>query len=143
MNSIIKCVSALLLMGSITTSCGSAKDANSEEILTGTTWELSAIKGQKVDASKYSRGLPYIAFTKDNKVSGNSGCNGYGGTYNLNDEGGINISQLIATKMFCEGVNENEFFTAIEEVDMTKIDQDKLVLMKGVDEVMTFIPTKK
>lgn len=143
MKNIIKSLSAFILIGSLSASCGTAKDANSEEILTGTTWELSSLNGTKIKASDYNREVPYINFSQDNKVSGNSGCNGFSGTYNLNDKGGINIGQVVATKMFCEGVKENEFMKAIDESDMTKIDTDKLILMKGVDETMVFTATDK
>lgn len=143
MKNIIKSLSVFILFGSLAVSCGSAKDATNEEALTASTWKLTSLNGAKISDSDYSRGVPYINFSQDNKISGNGGCNGFSGTYNLNDEGGINVSQIAATKIFCEGAKENEFFKAIEESDMTKIDADKLILMKGVDETMIFTATDK
>lgn len=112
------------------------------ELLTGTSWQLSELNGNAVDASAYSRNLPYITFATDNKVTGNSGCNSFGGSYNLNDAGGMNISQVMATKMFCEGVNESDFFNTLDKVTMSKAKKDKLILMNGVDEIMVFVPKK-
>jgi heat shock protein HslJ len=120
-------------------SCGSTKEVEPLAILTGSTWQLSTINGTSVDASAY-RTLPFINFTTDNKVMGNGGCNSFSGSYNLNDEGGINLSQLVSTKMACEGVNEAEFITTLEKANMTKIDPDKLTLLTGVDEVLVFVP---
>lgn len=128
-------ISTLLLSG-----CGGAKGADATAVLTSGTWQLQSIEGTMLSETGYSRGLPHITFTTDNKVNGNSGCNGFGGSYNLNDEGGINISQVIATKMYCEGVKENEFFKALEEAETAVIKEDKLVLMKGIDEVLVFVP---
>lgn len=125
----------------IAASCGSTKEVEPTAILTGQTWQLSSINGTAVDASAY-REVPYVTFTADNKIAGKGGCNGFGGSYNLNDEGGINISQIVSTKMDCDGVNENDFFMTLEKANMTKIDPDKLVLMNGVDEIMVFVPKK-
>lgn len=123
----------------IATSCGSTKEVEPTAILTGKTWQLSSINGNAVNASAF-REIPYVSFTADNKIAGKGGCNSFSGSYNLNDEGGINISQIASTKMACDGVNENDFFMTLEKANMTKIDPDKLTLMNGVDEIMVFVP---
>lgn len=122
-------------------SCRSTKATMPVDVLTSGTWELSTLNGTTVQASDFGRSLPYISFSTDNKVTGNGGCNTFSGSYNLNDEGGINISQVIATKMYCEG-KEPEFFTALNNANMTKAVDDKLVLLNGMKEVMTFIRKK-
>jgi len=123
-------------------SCSSTKAVSPTEIITGTTWELSSINGKKAEAVNYNKGLPGAIFTTDNKVSGYAGCNQYSGSYNLNDEGGINVSQVISTKMFCEGNGENDYLKALQEADAAEVDKDKLVLLKGVDEILVFVPKK-
>jgi len=112
------------------------------ELLTASTWQLSEMNGKSIDATGYSRGLPEVSFTTDNKVSGNSGCNGFSGSYNLNDTGGMNISRVMATKMYCDGVNEGDFFAALEKVTMSKAEKDKLTLFTGTDEILVFVPKK-
>lgn len=124
------------------TGCRSAKTTQPMDLLTQTAWELSSINGKKVDAASLPNGVPTATFDKEHKISGNSSCNGYGGSYNLNDEGGMNISQIMATKMYCEGSIENEYFKAIEKVNMAKVEKDKLTLMEGVDERLVFVPKK-
>jgi len=124
---------------SVFTSCSTTK-AMPVEILTTTTWQLAEINGNGINVDSYKRGIPSITFTTDNKVTGNSGCNNFSGSYNLNDVGGMTISRVIATKMFCDGVNESEFFNALDKVTMSKTTKDKLTLMNGVEEVIVFVP---
>lgn len=124
----------------ILTSCKTSQASIPADILTATTWQLTHIDGKPLEASAYSREIPYINFTTDNKVTGNSGCNGFSGSYNLNDMGGMNISRVAATKMYCEGVKEGEFFEMLERVTMSKARKDKLMLFGGTKEVLTFVP---
>ncbi|OYQ37233.1 hypothetical protein CHU92_08560 [Flavobacterium cyanobacteriorum] len=127
----------------IALACGSTKEVDPRAILTGSTWELSAINGNPANPSAFSRGLPYVTFTADNKMMGKGGCNRFSGPYNLNTEGGINMGPLTSTKMACEGVNENEFFAALEKAKIAKIDTGKLTLLNGVTEVLVFVPRNK
>lgn len=124
---------------SLLTACSSTKAVAPVSVLTGKTWQLASINGNAVDASAY-REIPFVTFTTANKVTGKGGCNSFSGSYNLNNEGGINISQVASTKMACEGVNEHEFFTTLEQANMTKINADKVVLLNGVKEIMVFVP---
>lgn len=123
-------------------SCSSAKSGSVAGTLTSTSWELASINGKDADPSNYNSGLPVAQFSPDNKISGNGGCNRYNGSYNLNDEGGINISQMASTKMFCPGEGEGEYLKALESADAASVEKDKLVLYRGVDEVLVFIPKK-
>ena len=43
-----------------------------------------------------------IVFGEDGKVSGNVGCNGFGGDYTV-DGNTITFGQIVSTLMFCEG----------------------------------------
>ena len=44
-----------------------------------------------------------IVFGEDGKVSGNVGCNGFGGDYKV-DGNTITFRQIVSTLMFCEGL---------------------------------------
>jgi heat shock protein HslJ len=132
-------IASLLILFTALMSCGNTKSTMPAENLVGKTWQLSSINGKAVNAPASGRELPYITFTTDNKAMGNSGCNNFSGSYNLNDEGGLNISQVMATKMFCEGVDEGGFFDALDKVTMSKVEKDKLTLMDGTAEVLVFV----
>lgn len=131
----------IMLFAITLASCGSAKEADPIAILTSKNWQLQSINGSAVDASQYSRGLPDATFSSDNKIMGSGGCNSYSGSYNLNDEMGVNISQIISTKMACDAMaGETAYFDALNKVNMAKIDADKLILMRDVTEVLVFVP---
>ena len=123
-------------------SCGSTKSGSVLDSLTDTNWELTTINGKPAVETNYNSGLPVAYFSKDNKITGNGGCNRYNGSYNLNDEGGINISQMASTKMFCPGEGEGDYLKALESADGATVEKDKLVLLKGVDEVLVFKPKR-
>lgn len=137
----MKKLSILLLMGVIA-GCGGTKNAMPIDVLTGSEWELSKINGNTAAVADYGRELPYVIFSKDSKISGSGGCNQFSGSYNLNEENGVNISQIISTKMACNGDGERVFFTALDNVNMAKIDKHQLVLLNGPKEVATFVPKK-
>lgn len=124
------------------TGCRTTQATMPAELLVGTTWELAEINGKPVSVSSSDRPRAFINFSADNTVAGNSGCNTFGGSYNLNDEGGMNISQVMSTKMFCEGIDEQGFFGNLEKVTMSKAQKDRLVLYNGVDKVLVFVPKK-
>lgn len=128
-----------ILLFSVTLfSCGSALTGREMDILTMGSWQLETINGKPAANEGFANGLPVANFSKDLKITGNNGCNRYGGSYNLNDESGISISKLFSTKMFCNGKSEKEFMDALAAVDVAMISADKLVLMKDVQEVLVF-----
>jgi heat shock protein HslJ len=129
----------LALMGALATSCGTTKGGSPNELLTAGNWKLESINGKAISDADFANGAPVANFSIDNKITGNGGCNRYGGSYNLNDEGGINISQVISTKMFCEGAaGEATYLDALNKVNMAKIDMDKLTLLHDTEEVLVF-----
>jgi len=142
MKAFIMGLSAALVMV-LAPACSSTKSTDvSVNLITATSWELSTINGKQADATNYNSGLPVANFSTDNKITGKSGCNSYSGSYNLNDEGGINMSEFISTKMFCPGQGESDYLKALNTVNVAHIDKDKLVLLNGVEEVLVFVPKK-
>lgn len=119
-------------------SCRSAHASGDSEYLTEGNWVLETIKGKPAADVGFANGLPNAVFTTDLKITGKNGCNSYGGVYNLNVEGGMNISKVFSTKMACPGNGEKEYMDALNTVNMTKINKDKLVLLKDVEEVLVF-----
>lgn len=127
----------------LVTGCKTAPKANaSKESLTSSGWELSSIGGKSATAVDYPKGMPDAIFTSDNKISGNGGCNRYGGSYTLDAEGKLTISQLFSTKMFCQGVAENEYMKALERANRVKIEGSNLVLYYENEQVLIFVPKK-
>ena len=80
----------------------SAPEAETSVTLAGSEW---ALKG--TDAS------PYIQFKADGTVSGNGGCNQFGGTFSA-DANRLSFGPMRATKMACPALKaEQEFFSAL------------------------------
>lgn len=120
------------------TSCRSAHASGDTELLTEGNWVLESLNGKPASEIGFANDLPNAVFSTDLKVTGKNGCNSYGGVYNLNVEGGINISKVFSTKMACPGNGEKEYMDALNSVNTAKIDKDKLVLLKDVTEVLVF-----
>ena len=74
---------------------------------------------------------PFVRFGEDGRISGNGGCNGFGGDYTLAG-GTIEISQLTMTMMACAGEtvmdHERLFLRALEEAAHFERDGTRLVL---------------
>ena len=103
--------------------------------LTGKIWQLTTIDGNAVNPDKAT-----ISFDFDkNRVGGNGGCNGFGGTLSSNN-GEIKISQIISTKMFCENGSdvENKYLPKLEQVNKYQIADGKLQLLSSDKIVLEF-----
>jgi putative lipoprotein len=73
-----------------------------------------------------------IEFTNDGTVSGNSGCNGFGGTYEIKDAQ-IAFSAIVSTLMACDDprmAQENAVFQVLKDNVDYKIDGKTLTLTK-------------
>lgn len=133
---------SLLLLTIAMVGCSSTKGNNEKKVITSTAWELFSINGSTIDSADYDRGVPDIAFTTDGKVNGGNGCNRYGGTYTLEDNGRLTLGQMMSTKMFCPGSDEATFMKALHEANMLKAEDNKLILLNGTNEVLVFVPKK-
>ena len=71
-----------------------------------------------------------IEFDSDGRMSGNVGCNGFGGDYIVNGDT-ITFKSVMATLMFCEGpVGEQELGTLTVLKDSAKfvLDGNKMII---------------
>ena len=121
--------------------CNSSKDAKGKAnvVVTGplvdTYWKLLELNGIKVaDAVAGQRREIYLQLSsKENRATGNAGCNGYGGRYMLQpDSFGIRFTEIIRTEMACEGIGlENDFFKVLEQADSYNIKGNLLQLNRA------------
>lgn len=96
------------------------KSDNMQTALTDTYWKLTELNGKPVgEASEGRREVYLVLRKKDNQAQGNAGCNGYGGTYELNANGfNIKFSRIMHTMMACPGLEvENEYLKVLETAD--------------------------
>ena len=91
-------------------------------------WILTKINGVNVNTSR-----AFIQFDESkDRFGGNGGCNGMGGNLSVNGSN-INMSQIISTKMYCEGTSEieNRFLSELEKVNRFEIRGKNLLLYNG------------
>ncbi len=103
--------------------------------LTNTYWKLVELNGKPVgEAEDGKRKEMFILLaTKDNRVSGNAGCNGFGGTFNLGPGAfRLSFSQMMRTQMACDVLDlENSYLSVLEQADSYYIGLDTLQLNKA------------
>jgi putative lipoprotein len=96
--------------------------------LPGTRWILVALDGEAipdgVDAT-------LIFGAEDGSVGGNGGCNSFGGSIAYQEDGTIDISQIMSTMMACEDAKmstERGLFNALEAASDYTIEGETLTL---------------
>ena len=96
----MRAMTSMAVLVLLTTGCahvGAASDRPAARSLAGTHWAITGING----AAPATRRKAELSFTAD-RISGNAGCNGFGGGYTLAD-GVLTVTQVISTKMACLG----------------------------------------
>ncbi|MFD0940519.1 META domain-containing protein [Pedobacter boryungensis] len=102
----------------------------------GTKWVLTEWPGQTMpNTSKKAT----LNFDNENKVSGKSFCNGFGGTTTITGNT-IKFSELIGTMMFCEDVGqaEGKYTEGLRNTTNFKLVDGKLHLLNGDKLLMVF-----
>ena len=114
--------------------------ACSDNINTGnvanTKWVLTEWPGETMPNTTKKATLN---FDSDNRVSGKSFCNGFGGMVSINGET-IKFSELIGTMMFCEDVGqaEGKYTEGLRAANSFKVVDGKLQLLKDGKLLMVF-----
>ncbi len=106
----------------------SANEPGNNSKLGNGKWILTKINGVNVNTNR-----AFVRFEEDkDRFGGNGGCNGFGGDLSVNGSN-INMSQIISTKMYCEGTSdiENKFLIELEKVNRFEIRGKTLLLYNG------------
>ena len=132
-------ITAVALIALTIMSCNTGKKATSGTVqntdgVENTQWTMTTLEGQ--DLTGMSRNDQPIHFTlnsKDNKVSGYSGCNTFMGTYKIEAGNQISFSQMGMTRMACPDskINESQVMSVFETADNFTISGDQLTLNKA------------
>lgn len=104
-------------------------------------WTLKTIKGEEA-AGKFGKAdaVPTLNFDiAENRVGGKSGCNGYGGSFSLNNDQLI-IGQLISTQMACPNLDaEHEYIKALSDTSIVALpSSDVLQISKNGSLLLEF-----
>lgn len=129
---------ALGLLILIFSGCGSTAKINPVSLLTDKPWELSSMMGA-LDSSKFPAGLPSLSFLEGGRLAGFAGCNNFSGGFSL-EGSGIQLDPGAMTKKACPGNGEDLFMQALDKVKNFKVEKEKLTLLDGDTELMSFVP---
>jgi len=132
-------ISSLGVLFLIVSSCGGLKSINPLSLLTGNSWALSSLMGQGLDLDQFPGAVPSLDFLEGGKLAGFSGCNNFSGNFSLEGTG-VKLDPGAITKKACSGTGEQEFLSTIEKVSQLKVDKNKLTLLDGNIELMSFMP---
>lgn len=126
-----------LLLGLIIAfSLQSCSEKMGVEMVSNTKWILTEWPDQMMPNTTKKATLDFGA---DEKVSGKSFCNGFGGVAKI-DGNTIKFSQFLGTLMFCEdvGTAEKTYSDGLMSVTNFKVINGKLELFKGDQLLMVF-----
>lgn len=122
--------------------CSSSANLNPLSLLTSKTWQLSSLMGESLDKGKFTSGIPSLDFLEGGRLAGYTGCNNFSGRFSL-EGSGIKLDPGAMTGKACEGSGENEFISALEKVKNFTVQKEKLTLLDGTTELMSFFPKKE
>jgi heat shock protein HslJ len=112
-----------------------------EDPLDGTSWVLVGY-----GLAAVLPGTEITATFEDGQVGGSSGCNTYGGSYEVKGET-ISVTEIFMTEMACldpEGVMEQEqtYLEYLSGVTTFRVSEGQLQMTRPDGETLTFRPAK-
>ncbi|MBN1303704.1 MAG: META domain-containing protein [Anaerolineales bacterium] len=130
-------LTALVCSAVLVSSCSPIGVTN--DPLDETSWELYAYR-----KTALLEGSTITIRFEDGQVSGNSGCNGYGGRYEVYGDR-ITVSELFSTMMAClgpEGLMEQEqrYLGYLGTARTYRLKDGQLLVYWNEHEALTFVP---
>ena len=115
----------LLIGGEVIMGCG-GDPLIDENLVQETDWTVASIGGRPVPGTR----RPTVSFA-DGRVSGNAGCNSFGGGYKV-ERGALTASRVISTRMACLGPGimqaERKFLSILAGPARITLDGNRLIL---------------
>lgn len=99
--------------------------ATPEVTVDNTMWKLTVLSGDSLTLEA----VPHLSFRKGDQLSGSTGCNRFGSTYNMNDYQ-LTFDKLMKTKKNCDDLQEMEkqFLKALKRTSSYRISGQELLL---------------
>lgn len=90
-------------------------------------WELSSLQNGVNNQIEIIASIT-LNISRNNKISGSGGCNGFWGSYLLGKSNKIKFTKIISNTMLCEGITdfESTFFQSLQKAKTAKIKNGKL-----------------
>ena len=104
----------------------------SDDNLVEKYWKLTELYGEPVNTTEGGREAHIIFNKEENRITGNSGCNTFNGSFTLKPGNRISFSKTMSTMMMCANMEtEMKMYQVLEAADNYTINGDKLVLNKA------------
>lgn len=131
----------LTLIAMTVLSCNSEKKKGTNKTISemntttieNTKWIITKLDGSTIKNEKNTQEIFFLLDSKTNRITGNSGCNTFMGTYTLEANNRISFTQMASTRMMCPDskINESEILSIFETADNFTITNGKLSLNKA------------
>ncbi len=106
--------------------------------LGGTEWTLTGFGDPAAQTPRLPETNVSVTFSEQG-ITGNAGCNTFGGEFNYTNDGTVTVGNIITTRMACEDPvmqQENAFLTALQTVNRFSVDdRGQLILFYTENEV--------
>ncbi len=103
-----------------------------QRVLTGTEWRLVSFGAAGSETSLVAGTTVTLKFGEDGRASGSTGCNSYGGTYQVRGDN-ISFGRLISTKRACLDQNANQqeqrFLSGLEAANRFRLSSNRLTIL--------------
>jgi heat shock protein HslJ len=117
-----------LLIASFFLAIGCSSNKESVNTLLHDIWALESIEGKTYSRVENQNLHPTVEiYLAEERFNGNTGCNNMSGKITVNGSK-ISFTNIITTKMFCDGVDETSFISALEKANNYKIEKMRLYL---------------
>lgn len=110
-------------------------------LIPGSHWRLQSYGDPAALTDVVADSTVTLEFDREGQVTGNGGCNGYGGSYRLEDDT-IQFSQVVSTLIACvdEAITAQEqaYFEALQSATTYEITDDQLIITYGDGQQLVF-----
>ncbi|HSL56119.1 MAG TPA: META domain-containing protein [Pyrinomonadaceae bacterium] len=106
--------------------------AQAQSGLTGIDWRLVSLGPAGAETDVIAGTTVTLKLAEDERVSGSTGCNNYGGTYQVRDNN-ISFSRIVSTRRACLDQNANEqehrFLSTLETANRFRLSSNRLTIL--------------
>ena len=116
-----------------------------QRVLTGTEWQLVSLGPAGSEADVVPGTTVTLKFGEDGRASGSTGCNSYGGTYEVRGDA-ISFGRLVSTRRACLDQNANQqeqrFLSSLEAANRFRLSSNRLTILSDRGRnVLNFVST--
>lgn len=122
----------LVLIGFSAVAQGQTTMSTDQRVLTGVEWRLVSLGAAGAEASLVAGTTVTLRFGEDGRASGSTGCNSYGGTYQVRGDN-ISFSRLISTRRACLDQKANQqqqrFLSTLAAANRFRLSSNRLTIL--------------